>query len=103
MHRIHLHSFTGGLLDYQRWVRRHPQSIFGISLATTEAQATWDFGKLADIRKLVLETDTPYMTGSHASALAVQAEWLATHRGIPRWAVLGYTAHTTAIFYGLPV
>lgn len=100
-HPIHLHSFMGSYSEYRLWLRSFPRTIFGVSRLTVEHQPAWDFTRLADLRKVVLETDAPYIKGSHSHSLSVQARWLSSQRGIPVRAVLGCTASVAVRFYGL--
>lgn len=102
-HPIHLHSFVGSVEDYRMWVRHFPRTIFGVSTATVASHVSAGFARLADMRKLVLESDAPHMRSSqgrnHPHALTQQAEFLSRHRGIPVRAVFGATAHVARTFY----
>ena len=99
---IHFHSFTGDHSDYRHWVKQHPNTIFGISQATIRSTRCESFARLADLRKIVLESDAPHLgdaTGPHS--LSRPAEYLAAVRGLPIRAVYGTTAHVASRFYGI--
>ena len=101
-HPIHLHSFVGSHCDYKQWIRCFPNTIFGVSRKSVQL-ASPSFARLADLRKVVLETDTPHMKSpeitNHPCQLIQQAEWLASPRGVPVRAVFGATSHVATRFY----
>ena len=90
-HPIHFHTFTGAHSDYKAWIRQQPKTIFGVSMRTILTPTCKSFAKLADLRKVVLESDAPHLKtkGQDNSpyCLKRQADWLATLRGLPTRAI----------------
>ena len=101
-HRIHIHSFTGDFDDYRMWIGRYPNTIFGVSLASLRPSE--EVLRLADLRHLVLESDSPYM--GHTSGrrttpydLSEQAGRIASLRGLPVRTVIQATYANATQFY----
>jgi TatD DNase family protein len=102
-HPIHFHCFTGSYDDYSLWIRGFPNTIFGITTATIGASNS-DLARLADLRRIVLESDTPYLRqrGGERKGpynLRQQAAWVAAARGLPVRAILQATAVNALAFY----
>ena len=100
-HPIHLHSYVGDFDDYRMWISRYPNTIFGISVASLSASQ--DFLRLADMKHLVLESDSPHMKdGGRRTTpydLARQAGFLSRLRGIPLRTVFMATYSNAVQFY----
>ena len=102
--RFHLHSFVGNLGDYNRWIRCYPRTIFGVTTATINAPETREIARLADLRRLVLESDAPFLRSTQPGSpyqLNRQAAWIATERGLPARVVQQAAALNAMVFYGL--
>ena len=97
-HPIYLHCFTGDMETYEAWVRLFPNSAFGVSPVTITTPAAEEFCRRADLSRILLESDAPYL-GSRAYDLLPQADYLATLRHLSRRAVLGATAHAATKFF----
>ena len=101
---IHVHCYTGSLLDYQPWFGKFPNSVFG---STHKSAMAAGFGELAcgiDLHLLVLETDSPLLSPhglacGHPYELISQAQMIAEHRNLPSWVILRVTALSAQTFY----
>lgn len=91
VHKVHLFSCVG---TYRRWVAKYPNTLFGVSRATFRAGG--NFLCLADLKKLVLESDAPYKVredrGNCPCGLAVLPQlmvfWCAWSIRWPAWSPL---------------
>ena len=59
---IHVHSFVGSIGDYGTWLACFPNTVFGIAQATLGTSHSDELLSLADLRRLVLESDAPFMS-----------------------------------------
>ena len=82
-HPIFLHSFSGSLESYKFWVGRFSNTVFGVSKVTTQTQQCREFGRIADLYRMALESDTPYMSGTSPFQLLPMATWVADLRKVP--------------------
>ena len=103
---IHLHSFVGSIGDYRTWLARFPNTVFGVSHATLRTNHSDDLLRLADLRRLVLESDAPFMSRDDRLpntpyGLHPQADRIARLRGLPTRSVLQATCLNARQFYGL--
>ena len=101
-HKIHIHSFTGSFNDYRHWVAKYPNTIFGVSRATLRASE--EFLRLADLKRIVLETDAPFMDRRRRAEtspydLMEQADRIAATRGLPTRVVVQAACLTATVFY----
>jgi Tat protein secretion system quality control protein TatD with DNase activity len=97
-HHIYVHCFTADMPVYEFWIRRFPATVFGVSPATIRSADSQEFCRRADLSRVVLESDAPYL-GRRAFDVLPQADHLANLRLISRRAVLGATCHTAARFF----
>jgi Tat protein secretion system quality control protein TatD with DNase activity len=95
--------FTGTHASYKYWIGRFPNTVFGVSAATSSNHKCQEFGRLADLYRLAVESDAPYMRDSNPFMLTRQAAWLADLRGIPTRVVLLLAANNILNFFGQSV
>lgn len=70
--RIYVHCFNGGLSDYLLWIKAFPRVCFGISpmlLSTRRHPELRSVVQRMDSVRLLLETDSPYLSVSTAEGL----------------------------------
>ena len=96
--RLYIHCFVGDMALYELWVRRFPRTVFGVSPITARTRDCDEFCRRADLSRIVLESDAPYL-GRKAYDVLVQASHIAALRHICVRAVLGATAQTAALFF----
>ena len=60
-HPIYIHCYTSDMQTYENWIRMYPNSIFGVSTRTIVTEESQLFCKVADLNRLVLESDAPYL------------------------------------------
>lgn len=96
--KIYIHCFTSDLGLYESWVHTFPRTVFGVSPATINTAMTHEFLRRADLNRIVLESDAPYL-GNRAYDILTPAQRLADLRHISVRAVLGATAQTATLFF----
>ena len=94
---IHVHCYTGSLLDYQHSVGEFPNSVFGITHKSAMAAGLGELACRIDLYRLVLETDSPLLSPhglacGHPYELISQAQMIAEHRNLPSWVILRVAA-----------
>lgn len=104
-HRVYIHSFVGSLQDYRYWLRFYPKTVFGVSSVTTSNTRAREFVELADLRRLVVESDAPHMCSNGQSntphSIARPAGYIAHCRGLPLRTVYGSTTMVAREFFGI--
>ena len=113
---IHVYCYTGSLLDYQHWVWKFFNSVFGFTRKSAMAAGFDELACRIDLYRLVLETystllspqgletDSPLLSPQglacgHQYELTNQARMIAEHRNLLSWVILRVTALSAQMFY----
>ncbi len=113
-HPVHIHCFSGGVLEYNLWHAAFSKSYFGISALLfggvgVKRQALEKVVSNLSLDELLLETDSPYLpppgvsVANHPWAVGKVAERVSQLMRVSKSLVLEVARRNACLFYGLQV
>ena len=60
--QIYLHCYTGDLASYNNWTGMFPNTVFGVTVKTTQMPGYVQLARQMVLGRLVLETDSPMLS-----------------------------------------
>ena len=60
--KIYVHCDTGDLASYNNWTGIFPNTMFGVTVKTTQMPVYVHLARQMDLGRLVLETDSPTLS-----------------------------------------
>ena len=99
--KIHLHCYTGDLPSYNNWIGMFPNTVFGVTMKTTQMPGYAYLARQMELGRLVLETDSPVLPrgSGRPCDVAGHVTSVAKYRNLPAWVVLRVTALNAKGFY----